>query len=231
MNERERRLARARLLRREGKTYNEIRVALGLAIADDTLQFWLRGIPRPPGTLRGMAKDELRRACRRLRAEGLTYSEIAEKTGASKGSISPWVRDVQMSTGSRRRHDERSATARVRAGGTNGRRAAGRRDQLREVAARSFGELTDRDLFVAGLALYWAEGSKDKPWRKSGRVVLINSDPSVLSMFLAWLDLLSVPEERRCYRLCIHESADVMAQEQWWADTLGFHLRRSVVRL
>ena len=220
MNERERRIARARLLRREGKTYDEIRERLGVEPSDDLLQHWLRGIPRPANTLRGRARDDLHRECRRLRAMGLTYNEIADKTGASKGSISQWVRDVQMHGASRVRHLELNATARVRAGDTNSRRATARRDELRKTAALSLGEASDRDLFIAGIVLYWAEGSKDKPWRRSGRVALINSDPSVLSIFLAWLDLLGVPEEDRRYRLNIHESADVGSQERWWSDAL-----------
>src|SRR3954454_23691882 len=93
MNARERRIARARLLRREGKTYAEIRAVIG-PVDNETLRGWLLGIPRPPATHRAPRKDELRRECRRLRAQGLTITEIAAKTGASKGSISPWVADV-----------------------------------------------------------------------------------------------------------------------------------------
>lgn len=224
MNECERRIARARLLRRQGKTYNEIREQLDVDANDDVLQFWLRGIPRPQQTLRGRARDDLRRECRRLRAQGLTYNEIADVTGASKGSISPWVRDVKMPDESQRRHQRLSADARVRAGVTNRGRATARRELLRRAAATRLGAVTDRDLFVAGLSLYWAEGSKDKPWRRSGRVVLINSDPSVLLVFLAWLDLVGVSEEDRRYRLTIHESADAKSQEQWWAERLAIPL-------
>lgn len=55
-------------------------------------------------------------------------------------------------------------------------------------------------------------------------MVFINSDPDVISTFLAWLDLLGVPEERRRYRLTIHESADVAAHERWWARKLQIPL-------
>jgi len=86
------------------------------------------------------------------------------------------------------------------------------------------GDVTDRDLFIAGVALYWAEGSKDKPWRRSGRVALINSDVGVLRLFLRWLDLVGVSEAGRTYRLAIHETADVKAQQSWWADQLQLPL-------
>jgi hypothetical protein len=38
-------IGRARLLRRQGKTYNEIRAVIG-PCDDETLRSWLRGIPR-----------------------------------------------------------------------------------------------------------------------------------------------------------------------------------------
>jgi hypothetical protein len=47
MNDAQRTIARARLLRRTGKTYDEIRAALGIsAVSDDRLKGWLRGISR-----------------------------------------------------------------------------------------------------------------------------------------------------------------------------------------
>jgi len=95
MNDRRRRIARARLLRRQGKTYNEIRVIIG-PVDDKTLLLRCKGIPRPAATYRSHPKDDVRRECRRLRAEGLTIPEIAEKTSASKGSISPWVADARV---------------------------------------------------------------------------------------------------------------------------------------
>src|SRR3954463_12907172 len=223
MNARERRIARARLLRREGKTYDEIRAVIG-PVDNETLRGWLLGIPRPPATRRTRRKDELRRECRRLRAQGLTIPEIAEKTGASKGSVSPWVADVRVPRAAAARRATNNVEARRRAGDAHRRRAAERRGALRERASAEFGDPSDRDLFVAGVALYWAEGAKAKPWRRGGSVDFINSDVDVLRIFLAWLDLLRIPKADRKFRLSIHESADVAASERWWSEKLGFPL-------
>ena len=223
MNARERRIARARLLRRDGKTYDEIRAVIGPVDAE-TLRTWLRGIPRPPATLRTRAKDDLRRECRRLRAEGLTVPEIAERTGASKGSVSPWVANVRPPATALARRSRLHKEARRRVADANRQRAADRRAAFRATATAQVEPVTWRDLFIAGVALYWAEGAKDKPWRRNGRVVLINSDPDVLALFLRWLDLLGVAEGNRTYRLSIHDNADVAANEQWWSDRLNVPL-------
>lgn len=221
MNNRERRIARARLLRRDGKTYDEIRMVLG-PVDNSTLRVWVRGISRPPETYRTRRCDELRRECRRLRAQGLTIPEIAARTGASKGSISPWVADVRMPLEYKQQRAKFSEEARRRAGESNRRRAADRREAFRRQAAARFGEVSDRDLFVAGVALYWAEGAKAKPWRRGGQVDFINSDVDVLRTFLAWLELIGVPRSELTYRISIHESADVEESERWWSEQLGF---------
>lgn len=51
--------------------------------------------------------------------------------------------------------------------------------------------------------------------------MFINSDPDVIRVYLAWLNLLGVTAERLCYRVMIHESADVAAAERYWAGLVG----------
>ena len=150
--------------------------------------------------------DEQRRItqARLLRRTGLTYDEFAERTGASKGSISPWVRDMRPHHDLAERRTERSQAANRRSGEMRSRIAAERREEMRRRADRDMGAMTDRD--------------------RHGRVALINSDPTVLELFLSWLDLVGVPEADRIYRLSIHESADVPAQERWWAERLRIPL-------
>jgi len=219
MTEHQRRIARARLLRRQGKTYAEIRAVVG-HVSDDRLATWLAGIPRPAQTFRGRSQAQLREKCRRLRAEGCTYSEIAELTGASKGSISPWVRDVTMPPAARQRHRSRLRAGRAASGRGNQKSQEAKRAEARAAAGSQLGTRSARDLFIAGVALYWAEGSKAKAWRRQSRVVLINSDITLVRLFLDWLDLLGVSESDRTYRLNIHESADLGRQQRWWSEEL-----------
>ena len=43
------------------------------------------------------------------------------------------------------------------------------RTAVREVAAAQVGELTDREVLIAGATAYWCEGAKSKPHRRSDR--------------------------------------------------------------
>jgi hypothetical protein len=218
------RIGRARLLRRTGKTYDEIRLVVG-PVRDETLAAWLRGISRPPGTHRSRGLVELRRRCRQLRADGLTYSEIHALTGASQGSLSVWLRDVRASAKSsetiRQRAEHRRLTGlRDRAERTAIARSIRRSDAV-ATAMGQIGSVSDRELLLIGVALYWAEGAKNKPWAVRDRVTFINSDPSIIRVFLRWLELMGVPRERCRFRLQIHRDADVLAAEKFWATVVG----------
>ena len=81
--------------------------------------------------------------------------------------------------------------------------------------------LTESELFLVGLSLYWAEGAKPKPWNPSVQVCLINSDADVIRIFLAWLAPLGVGRDELTFRVAIHTSGDVAAAERFWADVVG----------
>src|SRR3954469_20925334 len=220
MTEMQRRIARARLLRREGKTYDEIRAVVG-PVSDDRLQTWLAGIPRPPQTRRSHPLTQERRRARQLRVAGATYDEIAAELCVSKGSLSLWLRDLPVPARVKQRRAEHLRRMRGHGGGRSRERAQ-ERMRARQARARArIGPISDRELFFTGVALYWAEGSKDKPWRRQGSVRITNSDADLLAIYLVWLDLLGIREDERVYTLSIHESANVLMHERWWQDTLG----------
>ena len=52
-------------------------------------------------------------------------------------------------------------------------------------AAAEIGDMTDREILIAGAIAYWCEGTKNKPHRRADRVVFINSDPALIGFFLS----------------------------------------------
>jgi hypothetical protein len=96
-----------------------------------------------------------------------------------------------------------------------------KRQQTKATAGAEIGILTERELFVAGVGLYWAEGSKDKPYSRRENVTFVNSDPGVIRLYLAWLHLLGVESERIGYRVMIHITADTEGAKCYWADIVG----------
>ncbi|NDZ69147.1 hypothetical protein [Streptomyces cyaneofuscatus] len=205
-------------LRREGLSVRQIRDRLKV-FNNDMLHRLLQGEPAPEWTKRPNAKDDLREKARELRLQGMTYDQIQVELGCSKSSISLWVRDLPKPERKRSR-EESSAIGRRGWEATLQRRDAERQAQ-KQTAAAEVGAMTDRELFLLGVGLYWAEGTKSKPYRTQERVTFVNSDPGMIEVFLAWLRLLGVDDEHLRFHVLIHETADVAAAEQFWAELTG----------
>ncbi|MFE3252625.1 hypothetical protein [Streptomyces sp. NPDC059209] len=205
-------------LRREGLSLRQIRDRLKV-FNNDLLGRLIQGEPPPEWTKRPNAKDDLRAKARELRLQGLTYDQIELELGCSKSSISLWVRDLPKP---KPRYTDEERRARMNAGLAH-LRAAQDVDRLetKRLAREGVGELSDRELFLVGVGLYWAEGAKDKPYDRREALHFINSDPDMIKTYLSWLELLGVMRERMRLRVSIHESADIPGAEAFWADLAG----------
>lgn len=209
---------RAVALRREGLSRRQIRDRLHVD-NNDILNRLLEGEPPPEWTKRPNAKDDLRARARELRLQGWTYDQIQVELGCSKSSISLWVRDLPKPE--RTRSPEEAAAIARRGWEAKLRVRDEERQQTKEAAKQAIGDLSPRELFLVGVGLYWAEGSKDKPYDRRENVTFVNSDPGMIQVFLAWLDLLGVDRKRLRFNVMIHESADVGGAEQYWAELVG----------
>ncbi|WP_037852985.1 hypothetical protein [Streptomyces sp. NRRL S-340] len=205
-------------LRRGGYSLRQIRDRLQI-YNKETLQRLVEGEPPADWTKRPRAQDDVRERARELRRQGWTYNQIQAELGCSKSSVSLWVRDLPKPEPHCTPEEQR---ARMNAGLARLRASQNReREEAKQAAAAAVGELSDRELFLLGVGLYWAEGTKDKPHARREGVEFVNSDPGMIRVFLAWLDLLGVHRDRLHCRVMIHETADVDAAEQYWADLVG----------
>jgi hypothetical protein len=209
---------RAVALRRSGYSLRQIRDELKI-YNNDLLNQLVQGEPPPEWTKRPNAKDDLRDRARELRLQGWTYDRIQAELGCSKSSISLWVRDLPKPEP---RYTPEEQRALMNEGLAHLRAARDReREETKQRAAAAVGRLSDRELFLVGVGLYWAEGAKDKPYDRCENVTFVNSDPGMIEVFLKWLDLLRVDRERLQFNVMIHENADVEGAERYWADLVG----------
>lgn len=159
--------------------------------------------------------DEQHRA-RDLRAQGWPYNDIAAELGVSKSSVSLWCRDVAI--------DEAAWAERAHANRNHGaRNRRPNRLQLARIAdiergrregALTIGELSHRDLMIAGVALYAGEGFKT-----GAAVGLANCDARMIALFLSWFRRFFATDEQRFrVRLYLHEGLDLEAATAFWSD-------------
>ncbi len=155
-----------------------------------------------------------RAAARELRASGLTLAEIASGLGVSRSSASVWVRDVELPGPIRRRGPRRRGPNALQ------RRKAAEIEAGLAWGREVIGELSDRDLLIAGTALYAGEGSK-----ADGRVRFANTDSAMVGLFMDWLRRFFNPEEARLRaRVYLHQGLDLAAAHQFWSTVTGLPL-------
>lgn len=212
---------RARELRRTGWSRAQISRELGVRNSG-ALTNWLKDIPAPRWTRRPRAKDEHRARAIALRREGKSYSQIQQMLDVSRSSLSLWLRDVALTDEQQRVLDLRRKEPSLRRAASLRALRIARTEFIRSQARSEIGELTSRQLFIAGVVAYWAEGEKAKPWRPTGeRVSFINSDPTMIRLFLEWTKLLGIGKDDLILRISIHEKADVSAALAFWSNIVG----------
>ena len=186
---------------------------------------WLWGLAPPDWTRRPNAKDDLRDQAIDLRKQGYPVPAIATKLGVSKSTAYLWTRHMPLdptpeeATARRNRHMEHMRESRW---GPHRQARDAERAGTNAVEAAQVGALSEREVLLIGASTYWCEGSKAKEWDPNRcRVTFINSDPALMLLFLRFVELLGEDRAKLRYRISIHESADVAAAGQWWADVVG----------
>lgn len=150
-----------------------------------------------------MAKSVLKIQTRELRRKGLSINEIARKTGASKRSIGRWCQDIKLTPKQERKLWERANIAQVK----NFKRYCEERkkrtiikiEKLKKEGISEIGKVDNKQFFIAGVALYWAEGFK-----KDHRLGFASSDPNMIKFFLKWLKNCGVSKKNIRLRIGIN---------------------------
>lgn len=150
-------------LRLAGLSRSQIATEMGLKQGGGVLSRWLRDVPPPEWTKRPTAKDDVRAQAVTMRREGKSYREIQATLGVSKGSLSLWLRDVPLTEEQQRALSlRRPAASSTRAQAIRA-NAARRRSSIQAQARGQICELSESELFVAGVVAYWAEGARTSP--------------------------------------------------------------------
>lgn len=129
-----------------------------------------------------MAKSKLKIEARKYRIEGESIKSIAKKIRVSSSTVSFWCKDIKLSEkqiaqleknskdpfyGQRLAYSLKQRNIRIE-----------KEKEIFKEARKEIGSLSKRDLLIAGVALYWAEGFK-----KDNMVGFANTDSGMITFF------------------------------------------------
>ena len=134
-----------------------------------------------------------------LRRKGISIKTIAEKLNVSKGTASIWCRDIALT-----KEQEQNLKQGMIAAGHRGRMLGAEMNRrkkddaiafYRESGKNDIVSLSEREFFLTGVALYWAEGAK----AAQTRLTFVNSDPKLIRYMYRW------------FRVCLHVNPNEFA--------------------
>jgi hypothetical protein len=164
-----------------------------------------------------MARLKDREKALNLRREGKSYNQIKSIIGVSKSTLSYWLKDKPLSKkqiyllSHNQQRIERYRQTRLKT----------KKDRLDKIYIRQkkiIFPLSQRDLMIAGLFLFWGEGSKSK----LPEIEVTNTDPAVPKFFIYWVTKFFKLERSKIKtHLHLYSDMDVEKELEYWSNILN----------
>lgn len=155
----------------------------------------------------------------KLRKQGLSIKAIAFQLSAAQSSVSIWTRGVQLTDKQKgllkanthtfevieKRRQSRLKSERVK------------RNLIIAAAESEIPNLSHKDLWLIGIALYWGEGGKTQSVTRFS-----NGDPKMIKLMMRFFrEVCRVDEVKIRGHIHLHESLDVLNAEKYWQGITG----------
>lgn len=160
-----------------------------------------------------------------LRKQGRTYGEILKEISVSKGSLGYWLRDIKLTPEQIERIQYKNQLIKkkfIEYNELKRKKAEERRNNIKEAAKKEINKISQRELKLLGIALYWAEGSKCS---RAGTVVFSNSDPFMIELMMLWFrKICCVPELKFRASFQAYNSQNIAEIREYWSKVTGIPL-------
>ncbi len=172
-----------------------------------------------------MAKSIKKNIALRLRKRGESIKAIAKRLKVSKSSVSFWCRDIKLTLNQievlHRRMVKGGYRGRLKGARLQYEQRLKRVEEGREEGKGRVGTSSDRDLLIAGAALYWAEGQRKGT---KSEVRFCNSDPNMVKFIIEWFrKSWGIEKDRLTLRIGINKihKDRISEVEDYWSRTTG----------
>lgn len=171
-----------------------------------------------------IAKNELRSKAIELRKQGFSYSEILKQILVAKSTLSVWLKNVGLSKKQKQKLTNKKLEAALRGAKTRRDNRISTTQKIYEESKKDIEAISERELWLMGIMLYWAEGHKEKEYRPGSGAQFTNSDPQMIRLFLIWLNkICGIKATEITFSIYIHENSknNTESVKKYWADIIG----------
>ncbi len=177
-----------------------------------------------------MALRKLKEKVLQLRQQGMSYSQIKAVVKVNKSTLSLWLRDLPLSDNRIKELRDFSAIRIEKCRNTKAEKKQSRLDAVYKKVSSDVGKLSNREIFLCGLFLYWGEGSKTNRYS----VEITNTDPAMIKFVLLWFKTIGVYKESLIVHLKIYKDMNRLKILEYWSKLLNinknqfrFHIKKS----
>ncbi|MDD5145225.1 MAG: hypothetical protein PHW72_03840 [Candidatus Pacebacteria bacterium] len=160
-----------------------------------------------------------------LRKSGFSLSEIIKEVPVAKSTLSLWLKSVGLSKAQKQRLTEKKLCAMKRGWEARHQQKLTIIKEIKDRAKLDIDHISKRELWMMGIMLYWAEGSKERG--KATGIKFSNSDPLMIKLFLEWLKLFCGVKTADIYfEIYLHETATERKEtvKNFWVKKTNFPL-------
>lgn len=165
-----------------------------------------------------MAKSVFKIKARVLRKKGKSIREIVSILGIPLSTVSLWCRDIKLSSAQKERliNKERSPSYKARLLATQ--RAKKQRlekiKHFKNKGIKEIGILKNKEIFIAGLGLYWGEG-----YRSQEKIGFTSKDEKIIRFMMFWFQkILGIKKPGFILRVSIniiHKKREMAIKNYW----------------
>lgn len=168
-------------------------------------------------------RNEKKTRAIKLRKEGKSYREIMAYIPVAKSTLSEWFKSVELAVPQKQRITKLRRDAALRGAHAQRNKRLAEVEDLKINGKKEIDQVSERELWLIGIALYWAEGSKQNSRSPSTGIMFGNSDFRMLVLFLRWLKQLGIYEKDLRFELYVHRNreSDIPQFRRWWANALS----------
>ena len=158
-----------------------------------------------------------------LRKAGKSYSEILRDLKlSSKGTLSAWFKNVELSSQSQKLL-KKNADLAIKRGLhkfnlERSKRIIKENEVARTEGAALIGKISSRELLILGAALYWGEGTKSERNLNNRSLSFANSDSDMVSAYLKFIrDIFKVKEEKIRAGIHVYPNTNLEMAKKYWS--------------
>ena len=140
-----------------------------------------------------------------MRQSGTSLGDISKRLHIAKSTLSFWCKDIVLDESAiikiKTKGKLESMRGLLRYSESKRKERIERYLLQRGEGVKLLGALSNRDILMVGLGLYWGEGYK----YENGELGFTNSSPNIIRFYFKWLKLWNIEKGSLIFRLTINE--------------------------